>query len=85
VTVSLVMRAEIDANGASYLSVTDKAASVLQNYQNDLDATIQALQIDGVLTITGFQLAGGDAGADKQNRLWTWAQSIIVYGVISHN
>ena len=80
--VSLVMKAEVDADGATYLSTTDSVSNIMQGWQNNLESAIQALQIDDVLEITGFQLTGGDAGVDKNNKSWTYTQNMIVYGVV---
>lgn len=81
-TIGLVMRAEVDTDGQSYLAVTSAVSDVLQSWQNSIEAATTAFDIDGKFSCAGFQLTGGDAGIDKAKKVWTWAQSLIVYGVI---
>lgn len=81
-TISLAMRAEVDADGQNYLAVTDAVTNVLQQWQNDISAVVSTFGIEGKFDATGFQLTGGDAGIDKANKVWSWAQSLIVYGVV---
>jgi len=81
-TISLVMRAEVDADGQSYLGVTSKVSTVLQEWQNSIDAAVSTFELDGKFSCAGFQLTGGDAGIDKASGVWSWTQNLIVFGVI---
>lgn len=81
-TISLVMRAEADACGQGYLAATEKISDVLQQWQKSLDDASSTFDIEDSLNVTGFQLTGGDVGADKANKVWTYTQSLIVYGVV---
>ena len=39
-------------------------------------------EIENEFLPTGFNIAGGDCGIDKQNDLWQYTQSFNLYGVI---
>lgn len=80
--VSLGMRADVDADGQKYLAVTEILTDILQRWQNNLDDVISDLQIEDTLDVAGFQLTGGDVGADRTNKVWTYTQNFIVYAVV---
>lgn len=80
--VSLAMRAEIDRDGVTYLEATSAVSDVVQRWQNDLDAAVADLGVEGKFDVAGFQLAGGSASMDNQNRIWTYTQNLVVYGVV---
>ena len=82
-TIGLVMRAEVDTNGQSYLAITSAVSNRLQTWQDSIDVAVSAFNIEGKFDCAGFQLTGGDAGIDKAQKVWTWAQSLIIYGVIA--
>lgn len=81
-TITLVVRAEVDSDGQGYLAVTNAVTNVLQRWQSSIEAVSETFSISEKLNVVGFQLTGGDVGSDKQNKIWTYTQSLIVYGVV---
>lgn len=81
-TITLVMRAEVDAQGINYLTTTSAISNVLQKWQDSIEQVNEDFSIEDYLNAVGFQITGGDVGSDKTNKIWTYTQSLIVYGVV---
>lgn len=82
VEVSLNVRAETDAQGSLWLKATEAVSDVLQKWQKSYQDYKPVFELSGEFLPTGFNIAGGDCGLDKQNDLWQYTQTFNLYGVI---
>ena len=82
VEVTLVMRSDADPTGQSYLTVTDVVQSVMHEWQKCFEKYQSDFAIEGKFVPTGIRLDGGDCGLDKENAIWTFAQSFTAFGII---
>ena len=82
-TVELDVRAESDANGASYLAITDALADVLFHWHDAVENVVADFSdIDGFDPV-GFRLDGGEVGVDKTAAVWTYLHNFTLRGVIT--
>lgn len=84
VTVTLNVRAEMDANGVDYLAITDAISAVLHHWNISYPDGAEDFAIDGEFLYSGFRLEGGDCGLDVDKTLWTWAQNFLIQGIFTY-
>lgn len=80
--VSLLMRSDVDYNGQNYLQVTSAISDLMQSWQNSFSAGETQFTVENEFTFTGFQLGGGDCGVDVEKCVWSYTQTMTVYGII---
>ena len=83
VDVSLTIRADVDKQGTTWLSATEAISDTLQKWQKSYADYKPVFEITGEFLPTGFNIAGGDCGLDKQSDTWQYTQSFNLFGVIS--
>lgn len=83
VDLALTMRAEVDSTGTSWLSASEVISGVLQAWQKAYASYRTDFNIEGEFMPTGFNIAGGDCGLDKQTDVWIYTQSFNLYGIIN--
>lgn len=54
----------------------------MQAWQDSYSAYAPVFAVPGEFDPTGFNLAGGDCGLDRQAGAWQYAQSFNLYGII---
>lgn len=70
VQLNVLTRAEMDAKGQSWLEATETAQSVLQAWQKSFSSMETDFTIADEFMPSGFSIAGGDVGIDKENCVW---------------
>lgn len=58
-TVSLVVRADVDYNGHTYLDVCDSMMTQFETWQKCLDDAHEDFAVEGRFQVAGFQLGSG--------------------------
>lgn len=81
VEISLVVRADVDFNGQSYLDLTDKLMTQYEIWQKCLDDAHVDFSTDD-FEVTGYVLGNGSNGIEKSQILWTYEHSMTIYGVV---
>ena len=82
VDVSILVRADVDYSGKSYLDVSNLLMGIFQRWQRCLDDTHDDLTIEGEWDCTGYQLAGGSFALDQSGKVWQYSHSMTIYGVV---
>lgn len=82
VDVSLLVRSDVDFGGRTYVEVSEILSNIFQHWQRRFDVAENDFDIESKFDFTGFQMTSGDCGIDKENCVWTYSQSLTVYGVI---
>jgi len=82
VEIQLNIRSDVDVGGESWLSATDAANNVIQNWQDWYSRYAQDLSVENEFHPTGFRTDGGDCGIDRQAKVWQWTQTFTLLGVI---
>ena len=82
VQLNVLTRAEMDAQGANWFEATEIVQSILQAWQSKHSNIETDFAIEDEFTPSGFNIAGGDVGIDKENCIWQFNQSFDLYGVI---
>ena len=82
VEVQLVMRSDSDPTGKDYLQTTETIQGAMQLWQRDFGLYHEDFSTVNGFEPTGFRLDGGDCGLDKENAIWTFAQSFTMFGNI---
>ena len=81
VTISLILRSDVDYNGQTYLDLCDKLMTQFEIWQKCLDDAHTDFSTDG-FEVAGYVLGNGSTGIDKGNCLWTYEHSMTIYGVV---
>lgn len=82
IDVSLLVRADIDADGHGYVEMTSTIADLFERWQKSYSGYHDDLTVDG-FEPTGFRQGGGDIGKDADRCLWTYQMRISINGIIT--
>ena len=82
VDLTLAVRAEVDSGGVDYLAITDIVSNQLQKWQKAYDEYAPDFRIQGEFEPTGFNMAGGDVGLDKELCVWQYSATFNIYGIM---
>ena len=82
VDVSLTMRADIGYDGATWLSAVDALSRKMQSWQDSYSGYAETFALSGEFRPSGFNLAGGDVGLDRDSCTWSYSQSFNLHGVV---
>jgi len=84
VRVELNIRAERDAKGADYLSITSALSAVIYAWHKTFATGKADFDILNEFIYTGFRLDGGDCGMDRDRGTWTWIQTFTLQGIFNN-
>lgn len=82
ISLNVLVRADVDYNGAGYLGVTSKIMDVLQHWQRCYQDTHEDFAIEGEFSVSGFQLGSGSFALDSSAKTWQYTHSFSVFGVV---
>ena len=79
--VTVVARADSDEDGGEYMKAAAALQAALQRWQTSIDATCSDFAVEG-FSPAGLRMDGGEAGLDRDSKLWTCSQALTIYGVV---
>jgi len=82
--LNLIVRADMDKDGMTYLSICDVITAPLQNWQKSYDQYNTDFSVLNEFEPTGFTLNGGNASLDSTGRLWQYSMQFTVYGLLTN-
>lgn len=81
--INVLVRADTDYSGKTYLDVTDAIMGVLQHWQKCYRDTHDEFTIEGEFQCAGFQLGSGTFGLDQTGKVWNYTHTLAVFGVVA--
>lgn len=85
VQLNVLVRADVDFNGANYLAVTNQIMNVLQHWQRCYDDTHIDFSVENEFDCTGYQLGSGNFALDGTGKIWQYTHTMTVFGVVLEN
>lgn len=85
VRVELNIKAELDAKGVDYLTITNILTNVLAAWHKSYAVGKADFELEDEFLFTGFRLDGGDCGIDRDHNTWTWMQGFTIQGIFDTN
>lgn len=80
---SVLFRTDVDGDGRLFLSCCDVLTGKQHRWQKSQDGYYGDFLLPGEFQPTGFQMAGGDVGIDKENGIWTQSSTFNLYGIVT--
>ena len=81
-TVSLVVKADVDFNGHTYLDVCDSLMTQFEIWQKCLEDAHEDFAVENRFQVAGFQLGSGQTSTDPDKVIWQYTHNFTLFGVV---